>query len=98
MLHEPVRLQPAWPLPGPAKCRSNKRWDDASVSPVIRQTLLHWWACDALPCLLRGGVVAACGLWQQCLCPQTLQAALPQARFWMPNLEQNLAVLPVQGL
>jgi hypothetical protein len=22
--------------------RSNKRWDDASVSPVIRQTLLHW--------------------------------------------------------
>ena len=23
-------------------CRANKRWDDASVSPVIRQTLLHW--------------------------------------------------------
>ena len=22
--------------------RSNKRWDDATVSPVIRQTLLHW--------------------------------------------------------
>ncbi|KAI7843744.1 hypothetical protein COHA_002642 [Chlorella ohadii] len=21
---------------------ANKRWDDASVSPVIRQTLLHW--------------------------------------------------------
>ena len=22
--------------------KANKRWDDASVSPVIRQTLLHW--------------------------------------------------------
>jgi hypothetical protein len=21
---------------------SNARWDDASISPVIRQTLLHW--------------------------------------------------------
>ncbi len=21
---------------------ANRRWDDASVSPVIRQTLLHW--------------------------------------------------------
>ena len=25
-----------------APCRANKRWDDATVSPVIRQTLLHW--------------------------------------------------------
>ena len=33
------------PLPRPSRaspCRANKRWDDASVSPVIRQTLLHW--------------------------------------------------------
>lgn len=28
-------------------CRANKCWDDASVSPVIRQTLLHWCACAA---------------------------------------------------
>lgn len=29
--------------------RSNKRWDDASVSPVIRQTLLHWCG-GGVPC------------------------------------------------
>ena len=22
--------------------RANKHWNDASVSPVVRQTLLHW--------------------------------------------------------
>jgi len=25
------------------KCiNSNKRWDDVTVSPVVRQTMLHW--------------------------------------------------------
>jgi hypothetical protein len=28
--------------------RSNKRWDDATVSPVIRQTLLHWCAAGVV--------------------------------------------------
>jgi hypothetical protein len=27
---------------------ANARWDDASISPVIRQTLLHWCDCAAM--------------------------------------------------
>lgn len=33
---------------------SNARWDDASISPVIRQTLLHWCACTRAARVSRG--------------------------------------------